>query len=78
MPVDLKANIPDLNITSKLKSTLKRLKNSKVTTSAPPSYKTSSSSLKTRGAAAPELTRTTWPHRWDLIYIFVILTIEDA
>ena len=39
---------------------------------------TSSSSLKTRGAAAPELTQTTWPHRWDLIYIFVMLTIEDA
>ena len=35
-------------------------------------------SLKTGGAAAPKLTRTTWPHRWDLLYIFVILTIEEA
>ena len=38
---------------------------------------TSISSLENRGATAPALTGTTWPHRWVLIYIFVILTIED-
>ena len=29
---------------------------------------TSSSGLKSRGAADPEFTRTTWPHRWALTY----------